>query len=479
MRGIMTGLWIGVSGLVVIAVPAEVRAQQAPPPPPAPPAAPAAVDVQRIGPVAGQAVGLEGLLVPLLPPHQETIIAGLPRGAAAELLTWERVYALALIRARSGGNAAAETLDPRALDEQVRRYLVADFARFRQEFLAGRVENGGAFHDPSRAYFRILRRCESIDIKSRYIAEVELLRRLVHELIQGENAGLSQLDLDSLAEALVQGRERASREIAGYCDDLDELKVALGLSPHAPVLPDRGPVAEFARVWDAVGAWQRRPDRHLAELPRIIGRLPELGDALVGGQRLLAAIDPAHIPIELLLRDTTRMEDQLRDAARLAIKNRAGAGQQGAAAEGDVALELRVRRRIRHLLETRQGYDGAKRGYELAIRLSDHGFERLLHPQNPQSISLRTPIVQSLVEDMERIRQAEDRLVALWTSFRAERLELYRDLGALPYGNWDVFYSHLSAAPAAVQPAPAGAGPAPETVPAPPAPPAERPNPPN
>ena len=284
MRSIITGLLIGASGLVLIAVPAEVRAQQAPPPP-APPAAPAAVDVQRIGPAAGQAVGLEGLLVPMIPPPQETIIAGLPRGAAAELLTWERVYALALVRARSGGKSAAETLDPRALDEQARRYEVADFARFRTAFLTGRDGDGGAFHDPSQAYFRVLRRRESIDIKNRYIAKVENLHRLVRELIQGENAGLSQLDIDVLAEALVQGRQRASRELAGYRNDLDELKVALGLSPHAPVLPDRGPVVAFLRVWDAADAWQRRPDRNLAELPRIVGQLPELGDALVGGQR--------------------------------------------------------------------------------------------------------------------------------------------------------------------------------------------------
>jgi hypothetical protein len=461
MRSIMTGLWIGVSGLVVIAAAAEVRAQQAPPP--APPAAPAAGDVQRIAPAAGQAVGLEGLLVPMVPAPHEGIIAGLPRSAAAEVLTWERVYTLALIRARSGGKSTAETLDPKDLDEQARRCEVADFARFRTAFLTGRDGDGRAFHDPSPAYFRVLRRRESIDVDIRYVARLENLNRLVRELIQGENAGLSQLDIDSLAEALVQGRQRASREIAGYRDDLDELKLALGLSPHAPVLPDRGPVAEFARVWDAVGTWQRHPYRNLAELPRIIGRLPELGDALVGGQRLLAAIDPASIPIEILLRDTTRMEEQLRAAARLAIRNRADAGHDGAAADGDGALELRVRRRIRHLLDMRQEYERAKRGYELAIRLSDHAFERLVHPPSPQAISLRTPAVQGLVGDMERIRDAEDRLVAIWTSFRTERLELYRDLGSLPYGNWDVFYAHLAAGPAAAEPhpAPAAGGPKP------------------
>src|SRR5262249_12566218 len=150
----------------------------------------------------------------------ETMVAGLPTAAAAEVLTWERVYALALVRARSGGKSAAETLDPKVLDEQARRYGVADFARFRTALLTGRDGDGGAFHDPSRAYFRVLRRRESIDVDIRYVARLENLNRLVRELIQGENAGLSQLDIDSVMEALVRARQGASRAIAAYRDDL-------------------------------------------------------------------------------------------------------------------------------------------------------------------------------------------------------------------------------------------------------------------
>ena len=44
-----------------------------------------------------------------------------------------------------------------------------------------------------------------------------------------------------------------------------------------------------------------------------------------------------------------------------------------------------------------------------------------------------------------RGHEAQDRLIAHWTSFRAERLSLYRDLGVLPYDNWDAFYADLSA----------------------------------
>ena len=94
-------------------------------------------------------------------------------------------------------------------------------------------------------------------------------------------------------------------------------------------------------------------------------------------------------------------------------------------------------------------------------------------------------MIQGLVNNVARLREAEDRLAAIWASFRTERLALYRDLGVLPYENWDAFYADLSAGHGAAEPAPAAApanqvpphvapaGPAPPP-PAPPTPPAPR-----
>jgi hypothetical protein len=273
-----------------------------------------------------------------------------------------------------------------------------------------------------------LRRLETIDAARRHVVALENLSRLVKELIEGESAGLAQLDVDTIDEALVRGRRQLSNEIAAYRDALDDLKVALGLSPHAVAIPDRRIVAAFADVRRNIDAWSRRPDRSLSTLPRIVEHLPEPGDIVVDGRQLLAAID----------RDPARLEDRLREAAQRAIKNH-GPGD-------DTALELRVRRRVRHLLETRRGYEDAKRGYVLAVRLSDESFERIVQGA-PQGPSFRAPTVQGLINDLDRIREAEDRLVALWAEFRAERLEMYRDLGTLPYDNWDAFHADLSIRP--------------------------------
>ena len=87
--------------------------------------------------------------------------------------------------------------------------------------------------------------------------------------------------------------------------------------------------------------------------------------------------------------------------------------------------------------------------------MRDHSFESLLAPPVAAIVPSRTPVLTGLIADQRRIHDTQDRLADLWTSFRAERLALYRDLGALPYESWDAFYADLSASPAAPAP-PAG-----------------------
>jgi hypothetical protein len=293
--GISTSLLIVTSGMGVMAAPAAGQPQ----PPPAPRA-------QVLGPAG--AIGLDQILTPRVPGASVKELVGVPEQAPVELLTWDRAYTLALVRARAGDVAPAEVLDPQALAEQARRHGVADFARFRKDFLAGRPE-GGAFHDPGPAYYAVLRRLQAVDDARRHVATLENLSKLLQDLIQGEAAGLSQFDIDFTSEALVRGRQRMSREVVGLRDALDELKVALGLSPRAAVVSDRQALAVFRDVLTAVDAWSRQPDRMLGELPRIVDRLPTPGDALVDGRPILRQIEQA----------PARMEEVLRDAARQAI----------------------------------------------------------------------------------------------------------------------------------------------------------------
>jgi hypothetical protein len=399
----------------------------APAPPPAPIPQPGKMN-------AGEAVGLSGILVPIIPPTSDKEVAGLSPSSRPGLLTWQRAYALALVRDRDGREAFAEVLDPNALDAQAARLGVAGFDRFRKEFLAARPGAGGTFRDPSKDFFALLRRLLSIDNARRNVAIHENLWKLLAELIQGESGGLSQIDLDMVMAALLRARQELSDEIGHFRDELDELKVALGLSPHAPVIPDRRSLDAFGTAFDAVESWSRQPDRALDVLHRLAQKLPALGDVMVDGHLILGAVEGNLGPGEVVLAN----------AVRVAIKNRGGPDKDQAAAGAYVALELGVRRRIRHLFETRHVYENAKQNYERAIRLRDQTFERMVSP-SPAGASGRSPQLDGLLGSLVRIRDVEDRLVTLWTTFRAERLALYRELGVMSYTDWASFYKDLSA----------------------------------
>ena len=403
------------------------------------------------------------LLMPHVPPSMEfdNEIAGLPRASRPELLTWERVYALALVRSRSGRGAFWAALDPAALAVEAPRQGVADFARFRKEFLAGDPPPGRrAFRDPSAGVLDLLGRLQTIDNARRNVATHENLNAMLVERIQGESSGLNRIDLDTVFASLVRARQKLADEIRQFRDGLDELKVALGISPRAAVILDRQSLASFRVVFDSVDSWARHPRRHLADLPQVIERLPTLGEVVLDGQPILATISTT----------PDQWEDVLTAAAQLAINNRLDPDKAQAPVDAGIQLELRIRRRLRKLFETERAYEGEKRTYELAIRLKDQAFERLLAPSAEVTMS-RSLLLHGLIEHVTQALSAEDRLTNLWTSFRAERLALYRDLRVLPYNDWISFYTDLSAPPAAAVPAaPAQARPA--DAPAPPAPPA-------
>ena len=61
------------------------------------------------------------------------------------------------------------------------------------------------------------------------------------------------------------------------------------------------------------------------------------------------------------------------------------------------------------------------------------------------------------------------RFVALWLEFKERQLALYRELGTMPYDNWEAF--HRSFLPEAGRPAPAAGRPAGDGEPPRPSPP--------
>ena len=240
---------------------------------------------------------------------------GSPSGRLRRSSTWDRAYTMALVR------RARAACRPRS--RSTRRPSPSSPGGMRSPTSAGSARNswpvragsGGAFRRPEPRVFRDVEPGPGRRGARGYVAILENLSKLLQELNRAESTGLSQLNIDLMAEVLLQAGRAASRELIEFRDRLDELKVALGLSTHAAVIPDRRALAAFRDVFNAVEAWATRPDRRLDELPRIVGRLPAAGDAIVEGRPILD-------PIE---QDPTRLEDLLEDAVRTAIKNRGGA----------------------------------------------------------------------------------------------------------------------------------------------------------
>ena len=193
-------------------------------------------------------------LVPhvVLAPVSENEIAGLSMGSHPTILSWDRIYALALIRARTRRGAFSPALDPEALAEEAARQGVADFARFRTNF-----HSDGPFRDPGPTVLELEGRLLAIDNARRNIAVHEGLNTLIVERSKGNTSGVTRIDVDTVFASLVRARQKLVEATRQFRDGLDQLKFLLGLSPRAPVILDRQNLQAFPVVFDKVEDWAR------------------------------------------------------------------------------------------------------------------------------------------------------------------------------------------------------------------------------
>jgi hypothetical protein len=390
-----------------------------------------------------EAQALVGFFLPKLPqpaPESDKTIAGLPTDSPTELLTWERVFGLAILRARIGTGRGAPLLDARVFADLAAGRGIGDFGRFRDDFTVARPGARAMLRDPSADYLKLLLSLQIIDDAQCNVARQENCLKLFRELIRGESSGLTQFDLDLVDASLVSARQVLAEETARFRDALEELKVALGFAPGELLIPDRKGIAAFREAFEDIHNWHRNPNRTLEVLAQLIARLPALGEVIVDGRPVLGAVEA----------NPNGLEEALATATRIAKKHRADADKSAIAQDSDPALELRVRRRIRGLVETRRSYNGQKRRYELVCRLIDDLVTQLVAPPAGGTSALAqsaraTTGTTALLAQFNQIQRAEDNLVSLWTSFKRERLALYRDLGVLPYDNWKSFYDDLAA----------------------------------
>ena len=136
------------------------------------------------------------------------------------MLTWDRIYALALVRVRTRRGAFSPALDPAALEREALRLGVADFARFRINF-----HSNGPFHDPGPAVLELQGRLLAIENTRRNVWFHESLHKLVSERSRGNASGLNRLDVDTAEAAMLRVSTDLADDIRQFRDGLDELEV--------------------------------------------------------------------------------------------------------------------------------------------------------------------------------------------------------------------------------------------------------------
>jgi hypothetical protein len=437
---------------------------------------------------------------------------------------------------RGGGRAVVlETLT------QTERNLVYQarlFAKFRQEFIVsiltgGQVQNfGQTFNlagfsiggniDPVVGFLPVMIDVAQIDVDRKNVATLEQIVNLYKQLIEGEASGLSQLQVDQAESSLVQARGTLVGDLLTYRSQLDQFKIQLGLPPDVPMIPDLGLAQPFFDVFSSIDRWQRNPGRDLDDLPRIVGRLPELEDVIIDGRSLLniykgqgsrtfteedqlEQVLQAGVRIALEFRlDLMNQRAALYDAWRqlrvtanalegilnVAITNQvftpptttnpfgffsqakqfslvlnaelplirlsernafrnaiiAYQRQRRTLQNAEDQLKYQLRNDIRSMQVSYINYEIARRNLVLAIRLRDQAFEQILAPPQAgagaggvgQTANAATQTTNLLNFQGQLIR-SEQTLLATWQTFELNRLTLYRDIGTLPYDEWEAF----------------------------------------
>ncbi len=106
-------------------------------------------------------------------------------------------------------------------------------------------------------------------------------------------------------------------------------------------------------------------------------------------------------------------------------------------------LKYQLRQDIRNLHQQYLTYEITIKNFVLTVRQKDQAIEQIIAP--PQGTAAagggnQAPLqTTNLIQFQSRILQLQNTLVQTWQQYELQRLTLYRDLGTLPYDEWEAF----------------------------------------
>ncbi len=418
-RGVVTFGWIAwaAASNAQLASPKPARA---PVPAPVPPA-------HAADPAQAMARELSNLLVmDASRPLDQAALAGYAANARVEKISWEQVFKLAIVRAKAGPNAPLmASFDPAKLDDQAKQLGLDDLATLRAAFLESPL-----MLNPVQQACELLAALQELQDQYEGITNCQQLLAIYEQLARAESSGIGNLQILQLRASYFTAAESWATTLRSFRDRLDELKVALGLSPHALIVIDDAPLSPFRAAYRNSVAWFRNPGRQVSEVPNLLQPLPALQDIVIEKQSLLEWLGKNA--------DFDRFEDGLQAAARVAESKNEADGVT-------VRKELQMRSAIRSMIATARDFETARNRYLLAIYQMDAEFEGMVSPpiagQRRRSTSL-LPAQQSRT-------RTQTRLAALWLDYHATRLRVLQSLGEFPFPSTRTFYDNLTPGPLA------------------------------
>ena len=110
--------------------------------------------------------------------------------------------------------------------------------------------------------------------------------------------------------------------------------------------------------------------------------------------------------------------------------------------QAEDTIKLNLRNDIRTFHQQYLFYEIARRNFVLLIRQKDQAFEQIIAPpagSGTGATSQGAVQTNNLIQAQGGLIQTENTLITTWYFFQLARLSLYRDLGTLPYDEWEAF----------------------------------------
>jgi len=86
-----------------------------------------------------------------------------------------------------------------------------------------------------------------------------------------------------------------------------------------------------------------------------------------------------------------------------------------------------------------QQYLITQRNLVLSVRLKDQAFETIVAPPQASAANQAALQTTNLINFQNTVVNNENNLVTQWYNYQTQRLQVYRDLGILPFDEWEAF----------------------------------------